>query len=564
MSLELNYVDAPEGAQEKMTPSSEGVNSVSDGKKIATGARDIPYATLEPGVWKLDGTRKIMPDVPDLGWWSKTRSGESSLIDGSEFSCRFLTPPTITITFPVPYSSTGFTFTFSPSTNQWCSELRVLWYNGQNLLLANTYHPDSPRWVLDETVESFDRIVLEVLATNEPGQFAKISRIEIGKTVLLGAGEIISAELVNEIDPSLCELTVDTLDVEIHDAKNRNFLPQENQRIELIKDGEVEAVQYITSSTRKAKNDYSISCQSAIGLLNDTFLGGLYFEKPLAELVSEILGSWEYKIDPYFSTSKITGYLPVCSQREALQQVAFAVGAIVTTQKTSEIRFVPVPKSISGTFTANDIFLGGNVKTAPRIARAEIYSHSYTKTDVEETLMDEEELVGENVLITFTAPHYDYTITGGTITGSGDNWVTITANGLVTLKAKTYLHTTKAHVRRNPEATAKERGNVISVPEATLIHSGNAQGALDRLYAAKQWRQTVSQNVAVNRQRAGQQVSSLTPWESIARGFINSMESSLTQNGHTAMITIQGIEVALDSVWMYSGEIYSGGMEVVY
>ena len=42
------------------------------------------------------------------------------------------------------------------------------------------------------------------------------------------------------------------------------------------------------------------------------------------------------------------------------------------------------------------------------------------------------------------------------------------------------------------------------------------------------------------------------------------MDSTLTQNGHTASIQIQGIEVTLESVWPYSGEIYSGGMEVLY
>lgn len=577
MSLEINYIDAPEGAQENMSVSVENANGFTDSSLVARGARDIPYATLEPGIWKLDGTMQILPDDPNPGFWSYTRSSFDE--NGAELGSMilgeavlgalstggaFTTPPKITISLPVPYGSTGLTFTFSPSTDQWCRKIKVTWYNGQTRIVEKVYYPDSPRWTLEETVESFDRIEIELLETNRPNQFAKVQRIEVGRTVLLGAPEIVSARLVNEVDPSLCEITVDTLSFELYDPQNRSFLPQENQRVELIQDGKLRATHYITSSTRKSNAHYEIECQSSIGLLNDDFLGGMYAERPLPEMVAAILGDWEYEISAAFDGVTVSGYIPVCSQREALQRVAFAVGAIVSTQDSTKIRLIPVPTAASARFKNSEILLGGSVKTEPRYARVEVVSHSYTKSSISETLMDEEEVIGDDVLITFTDPHYDYEITGGEITGSDVNWVTITANGLVTLTAKTYLHTTRNHVKRNPEATAKERGNFISVTECTLIHSGNAQEAVERLYAAKQRRQTVSQDVIVTGQKAGQIASTVTPWGTISRGVISSMESTLTQNGHTASVQIQGVEIKLESVWLYSGEIYSGGQEVLY
>ena len=555
MSIEINYIDAPEGAQEKMIAIGEGENSLSDPTLIAKGSRGIPYATLEPGVWKLDGTMQILPDDPHPGWWSLERSEN----DGT-----FANPPRITITFPVPYGSTGFTMTFSPATDQWCSEIHVTWYNGQTFLLSQTYYPTGPNWTLEEAVESFDTVVFDLIRTNKPGHFAKVQRIEIGRTVLLGANEIISARLLNEVDSSLCELTVDTMEFEMYDPQERDFMPQENQRVELLQDGVLRASHHITSSTRKAKSNYAIKCQSAIGLLNDEFLGGMYHQKPLQELVAEILGAWEFEIHPNFAKTTVTGYLPVCSQREALQQVSFAVGALISTQESTKIRLVPVPKKVSARFKEEEILLGGRVKSAPRYARVEVNSHTYTKTDIIETLMDEEEVEGEDVVITFTTPHYDYEITGGVVNASGINWVNITPKGLVTLTAKTYLHTTRTHVKRNPEATAKERGNYIAVTECTLINGGNAQDAVERLYSAKQRRQTAEQDVIVRGQKAGQEAYSVTPWGTITRGFISSMDSTLTQNGHVAAIQIQGVEVKLESVWLYSGEIYSGGQEVLY
>lgn len=555
MSLEINYIDAPEGAQEKMSVSAETENDISDTTLIPAGVQDTPWATLEPEIWKLDGTMRIMPDDAKAGFWSAERSGE----DGY-----FANPPKITISFPVPYGSTGFTFTFSPATNQYCPEVHAKWYSGQTLLIDKDYFPDGPTWIMEETISSFDRIEFTLLRTNNPGQFAKLQRIEIGRTVLFSAKEILSARLVNEIDPTLCELTVDTLSFEMQDSQNRSFLPQENQRIELMHNGKLRSVQYITASTRKAKANYKIECQSAIGLLSGDFLGGMYADKPVADLIGEVLGDWEFELNPTFSEKLITGYLPVCTQREAIQQIAFAIGAIVTTQESSKIRFVPIPKAIAARFRNDDIMVGGSVKSAPRYARVSVSSHFYSKSEDVETLIDEEEISGTDVLFTFASPHYDYEITGGTITGSDVNWVTITAEGVVTLSAKAYLHSTRAYTKRNPEATAKEQGNIIAINKATLINSANAQEAVDRLYSAVQRRQTVNQDVIVSGQKAGQLASSITPWDTITTGFISFMDSTITQNGHIATITIQGIEVTLESVWPYSGELHSGDSEVLY
>lgn len=555
MSLEIIYIDAPEGAQADMAVSAENGNAVADTALVAAGVPDIPYATLEPGVWKLDGSRKLLPEAPAVGWWSRERSGE----DG-----RFETPPGIILAFSLPYSSTGLTFTFSPSTEQWCSEVYVAWFNGQTLLQEGTYYPDDANWVLNQTVESFDQIQIELRATNHPGHFAKVQRIEVGRMMTFGKDELTNVRLVNEVDPALCVLTADMLNFEVIDRKNRTLFPQENQRIELIKDGSLKAVQYIVSSTRESRNQYKIVCQSVIGLLEDTYLGGIYDAVPLEEFVQDVLGPWSFEIDSHFAGVTVTGYLPVCTQREAIQQLAFAIGAIVSTQNGERIRFLPVPTVITGNFRSSDVFLGGSVKTSPRVAKVEVVSHRYSPSDTEETLVREEEISGENVIVTFDSPHHSYSIVGGEITDSGANWVKITADGVVTVTGKAYLHSTMTHTKRNPAAVAKEQSNFVAVSDVTLIHSGNAKQALDRLFNVYQLRQVTEQEVVVRTQSAGDYVASVTPWGSQTRGFISSMDSTLTQNGHTAIINIQGVEVSLEAVWMYSGEIYSGGMEVVY
>lgn len=517
MSLEINYIDAPGGAQDNVAVTASGMT----GDKMSG--------------WITDGT-----------------SGPYGI---------FLTVPSLTLEFSAPYTATGLTFQFGPV---WCSSLRVAWYLSQSLLFSKTYTPDASRWVLEESVDSFDKIVIEFLSTSSPSNALDVQKITIGRIVRFGADELSSVRLVNESDHSLCGLSADTMTVVLFDRKNHDLLPQENQRMELYKDGKLKAVQYIKTSTRESRDKYTIVCRSVIGLLEDEFLGGIYVEKPLVELLAEMLGDWPFEVSSFFSGTTITGYLPVSNQRSALQQVAFAIGAMVTTHGTEKIILTTIPAAITARFQNSDIFLGGSVKTSPRIARVELSAHSYIKADVEETLIREEELVGEDMLLTFSAPHHSYTIEGGTITDYGDNWVKVTAAGIVTLKAKIYTHNVVTRTRHNPAATAKERGNYVSVNSATLINPQNVETALERLYSANRLQQTVMQEVIVTGQKAGDRVSSLTPWGTVTKGFITSMDSVLTQNGHVATILLHGTETTMGGVYYYSGELWSGDMEMPY
>ena len=550
MSLKVKYIDVPQGAQEAAQVEGQG-QPFSATSSVASGAQDQAYATLEPGGWPLDGSRVIIPDQPQGFWWSAQPSGE----DGS-----FDSPPTLTFSFPSAYTATGLSFTFWPSTEEWCSRIRVTWYNGNTILFQTNAEPDAPHWTLQKTVESFDRIHIEFLQTNIPGHFAKIQKIEIGQTYWFGQDEITAVHIVNEVDPSLSELTIDTMQIDVHDRNGRALAPQENQRMELYRNDKLFAVQYITESSRQARQFYTFACQSAIGLLEDDFLGGIYNAVPVETVLDDILDGFDYELHKNFSTKTVTGYLPICSRRQALQQLVFSIGAIVTTQGGSSIRIIPLPSVNSTPFLKSEIFQGGKVETSPRVAKVEVVAHKYTQSAETETLLDAETISGENVLVTFADPHHSYSIAGGTITGAGANWVTITANGEVTLTGKKYLHSTTRHTRRNSAATASERNNVFAAEEATLVHSGNVSDILKRLYEVSQFRQNLTQEVVVTDQRAGQKVVSENPWGELLQGYITSMESDLTPTGHTASVTILGVEVKFDS-FMYSGELYSGDEE---
>lgn len=554
MSLRVKYHDIPEGAQEAAHVDGQG-QPFSDMALIATGADDIAYATLEPDGWPLDGSRKTMSADTKTGFWSlATSDGDSAAMDNH---------PVITLTFPEKYTSTGISITFSVSTDEWCTRIIVTWYSGNDQLCQVTSYPDAAYWIIQQAVEGFDKVTVELCETNIAGHFAKVQRIEIGQTLWFDQDEITSVHIVNEIDPSLSELTVDTMQIDIHDRKERSLIPQKNQKMELYQNDSLYAVHYIASSSREAKHYYTFSCQSAIGLLDEDFLGGIYDAVPVQDVLADILEGFAFDLHDDFADSTISGYLPICTRREALQQMVFAIGAIVTTQETSTIRIEPIPTIVSKAFTKSDIFQGAKVETEPRIAKVEVVAHKYTESSEEETLMDAEEITGTDVLVTFTDPHHSYEISGGIITGNGANWVTISANGDVTLTGRKYLHSTVRHIKRNPEATASERSNIFVADDATLVHSGNVAAVLQRLYDISTLRQTLTQEVVVSTQRAGQKVTSDNPWGELFQGHITSMESDLTPTGHTASVTILGVELNYDG-YQYSGRLYSGDTEGLY
>ena len=574
MRLKVKYYDVPIGAQEAAQVQGQG-QPFSCMELVSAGAEDIAYATLEPDGWPLDGSRQIMQEYVQTGFWSGAVSVDNSSVLGrgilgvavlgsKESTAQLNPPPVLTITFPEAYTATGLSITFSPSTGEWCTEICVRWYHGDTLLAQETAYPTAARWTIQRSVEGFDRVTVTLQKTNLPGHFAKVQRIEIGQTIWFDDQELTGVQLVNEIDPSLSALTVDTMKVQIQDKLGRTLMPQKNQKMELYREDTLLAVQYIESSSREARQHYTFSCQSAVGLLEDDYLGGIYEAVPAAQVLEDILDGFAYELHSQYAQMTVTGYLPICTRREALQQLAFALGAVITTQGSSAIRILPLDTSITGVFPKGSIFQGSHVETAPRIAKCEVVAHSYRTASQAETLLEQERISGEDVLVTFDAPHHSYAITGGTITGFGANWVRITADAEVTLTGKPYLHSTTRYTKYNPEAATAERNNVRSVEEVTLIHHGNAAGVLDRLYKMSQLRQTLRQDAAVTTQCAGHRVTSESPWGGQIRGFITAMESNLTQTGHTAGITIIGVEVDPSAAVQYAGELFAGDKEVLY
>lgn len=549
MSVYARYLDYPVGAKEDCTPAGSGRQAFSTDAAVLEGAADAPWATLEQDVWTLDGTRQLLEDAPqDIGWWSRQLAGD----DGT-----FVTPPTMTLHFGALYTATGLSFHFGE--DGLCTDMHIAWYAGAQLCSEVTVHPDVAQYTLQHLAESFDTVVIRFLRVAAPKRFLRLLRLQVGQIVDLTQSELCRVRLLNEVDPSGCELSQDTLTLEFEDRAGRRWAPQENQTIELYRDGRLLAVQYLERSTRQADHHYTFQCHSLIGQLEDTFLGGIYSGVPVQTLLSDILQQYPFVLDPAFADQTLSGWLPVGTRREALQQVCLAMGALCSTQGGAALRLYPAPESAVFAIPNSRIFTGAQLETQARIAVIQLHVHSYLPADAAAcTQLLQEEIHGENVLYTFAQPYAAYQIDGGVLEGSGSNWARITADGAVTLRARPYAHTVRTLTRRDPAATAADIGNLVAVENATLVTEENAQAVLERLYGYYQLRQVLTQDIAVTNETAGQRVVSAGPWDGQISGYITRMDSELTRGGWTTQLTVIGQTVPKQPVWEYAGQTFAG------
>lgn len=115
---------------------------------------------------------------------------------------------------------------------------------------------------------------------------------------------------------------------------------------------------YLEDWSNKSENIKSFVCVDILGILDKyTYLGGIWLTAvTVGELVADVLGpiGSAYDIDPDLAEVELTGWLPIMTAREALQQIAFAAGAYVLSTRNDSIimgRLIQVSMSVAGVRT---------------------------------------------------------------------------------------------------------------------------------------------------------------------------------------------------------------------
>lgn len=491
MGVKLIYQDVALGADEDATVTTSEAESFSDIASIPFGVNPPAIATGELNGWGLSRDYQILDNQP-IAFWSKERSGAD---------CAFATPPTITLAFTKQYTSTGLTVRFAPGAMDYCSQVSVYWYQGDEIKHSGTYYPNAPTYVISDTAEAFDKLVFRFEKTSLPGKRLKVEQIIIGVTRELDGDELTSANFIHEISPISDIVPVNVLDATFHSNADVDFVFQRKQPVEGYNGSELIGVYYIETGKRTGARDYSIVCSDILGVWDvEEYTGGIWFEDTaLTDILTEIYGDLRYfDISPEYSASTLRGYIEPGTKRTALQQIAFALSAVVDTSATDKVKIYPMPSGSAEAIPAAKTYIGGAVDMADKVTEVTVTAY-----------------------VIFDEP-------------PSDNQEYIEFNGV---KYRYYTETKHAY---NPDVVAADLPNKVKFTSSYLVNLSNAQTIADNIMAYYMRREKYSFKHILSGQEPGGRAAAALPWGGEASGNITKMSISVTG------ITVSDTEMLLD------------------
>lgn len=480
-------------------------------------------ATLELDYWKLGDTFKAFPDAPTgqtWGIWSQSMAGA----DGT-----FAVPPVLTLTLPGLFKSVGVSFAFNRYGPDWCSDLNIKWYRDATVLADRDFYPDDWSFPCIEEVTNYNKLVITFRAMSKPYRYLKVAQVMYGIVRVFGMDELRSVNLYQTASISGEELEFDTAQIQISAKTSVPYMFQRKQPLTVNHNDTLQGVYYISESERVAQSGYIIDAIDLKGLLDeDTHRGGIYNAVPLHTLLADILTNCPHTIAADVPNTPLTGWLPMASRRDNLQQVAMAAGLLITTAGSAKVNVFMPRVSVTSTFDADSgTFEGASITTNALVTAVEVTEHKYTAgADAVELYNG---TVSGSYEIAFSEPMHSLTITGGTIAQSGANYAIVTGSGTVVLSGKQYKHSTRIVTVAHPDVAANDVRNVVAVTDATLVSASNSAAVAQREYDYYQRRESVNASLVMDDAMTADMVEVSTEFDGIKQGHIASLDTDLAR-----------------------------------
>ena len=493
MSMKIRYTDVALGADKAATVTTTEKTGFSDVSKIPTVVTPPALATCELNGWGLSPEYKARTEQHSIAFWSDNLSGED---------CVFSNVPTITLAFSEQYTTTGITIQFAPGSADYCRKIKVTWYQGDVIIEQEELTPTTPVFVRNKTVVAFDKLVCEFKETSLPRKRCKIEGIIIGVRRDFDAKELKSVKSIHEVDLVSATLPINVLDASIHGTDEVDYIFQKKQPVEAYNDNVLIGVYYIDKGERTGRYDFNISCQDVIGLLDLVeYKGGLWLtDTRLTTILNSVFGDlYEFDIDPVYKDAKLKGFIARGKkQREALQHIAFALGAIVDTSGTRKIKLFPPSNGDAKNISEKLTYTGGKIITSDTVTAVDLVSYD---------IVDKRPVDGEEK-IEFEDIEY---------------------------------RVTKKTVRvNNPNTVVSDPENIKKFDGCYLVNSSNVQALAENLMKHYQRRNNHSFKHVLGGQIAGGKYAASLPWGGLSSGNITKMTVT------TSNITVSDTEMVLD------------------
>ena len=329
--------------------------------------------------------------------------------------------------------------------------MSVEWYRDTTLLESQTYTVDSANYFCDTQVQAFNKVVITIGNMTKASRFLKIYNIADGITRQFYNEELENVEIIEQITNNNKAININEASLRILPQSNTGVLFQRTLPFSIYRNDQLYGQFFIKSSTSNTnKTLYSLKVNDYISLLEgQTYLGGLYTNKNVGDLIAEVLGDLPYTLDNTLASKTVSGYLPILDKREALRQIAFTINAIVDTSRSTGMEIRPTPTTVSATLGTDKIY---SIETTQENITTKITLETtvLTTKNAETDNIFSERLNGTTYII-FDNPMFNLAITGGTIVDSNCNYAIIQGTGsTVTLTGKEYVQAKMQASKTNP------------------------------------------------------------------------------------------------------------------
>lgn len=538
----IKYEDVPFGAADATEATCTDLQAFASLTNMLGAANEAPKsATFEDDYWVLGERMHLFPDDPASQNYGLFSTQQSRADKTFEF------PIALVLELNALFSATALSFEFDPVGPTWCSDMDVKWYHDDTLIYSGKYMPTAWQYTLEQPVENFNRIIILFNSMSAPYRYLKVQSIAYGPTRRFTSKEIKSLRYCPEAD-ALCDvLPVTYMEFELK-SSNSSLIFQRKQRLELYDGNDFLGVFFIETSTKKRSGLYEVKTCDLLGLLDMAakYTGGVFTGATAEKVASAIMGSIPFEIDSTLADMPVSGRLPIDGRRASLQQLAFAIGAVVLTSGRRRIAIVPLPNSPTSEIGNNRVYENGEVEQSSFVTSVEVKARSY-KLGKDSVEIYSEPLSG-SVRIEFAEPYGSLAVTGGTLVSKSANHAVLSGTGgTVTLTGKKYSVTESLYAKENPDRNASDAEYVIGYNDMTLVTPTNVGTVLNHCYELLRRTRKVKTKALIKAEKVGDFVGVWCDGQ-LLYGNIVSMNYSISSK------TAADIEVLVDEEYEVTNE----------
>ena len=559
--VHMEFIDA--SAIADSTASTEHGAAITNMNLLKSQQEYPMYAMLDLNKFVLDGSMPIMTEGIEVAFLSEQASDED---------CSFIDNPNVTIDFTTKHTSAGITLFF---VGDYPEEIKVYWYDlsGQ-VLIAQSFYPSGLKSFCKKQVDNYGKLKIEFIKTRLPGQRIHCRYIKYGTEIDWQGESVKTASLTEEMDVTSASIPINTAEISIVDLENDFELSnqdgvwksvQKKQEISIVEElvnQEVPCGTLYIDTWRSQGNIVTFSLIDRIGIMDKTIFydGRMYNNEAAGVIIAEVMhsaGVEDYTVTDDAAAVLLSGYIPICSHREALQQIMFACGAVADCSRTGGINIFMPSRYANSVIGTDRKFRGTTIEIDKYVSGISISYKRYTLKDEEVEIFND--ILPEGVsVIEFSEPYSNVSATAGEILAASTNYIKINMaeQGNCIVYGQKYESKDIVYTENVDMLDAGEEKNIISYSGCTLFDNERVKEVAKKLLKHYQLRQIVKMRYLLESEKAGDWVNVMDTSKNMVTSGITSQTIDLT-GGFIAEATCRGYSKSTTN-YVYAGEICAG------